>query len=172
MRGMIYFNQKRLDSALISYRKAIVFDSTNYLADFYAGIVYLKWNSIPQAIKSFQKVQRFNPKYPQIHFLLGTAYDRVGNLDGSIEQYSLAAEQDPTDWRSKGRLYRAQQRKMYLETYGTLPPAAPEAVAEAEDETTAPEKALDPSRVQIEVLTPNLQLKTKTDTSRNFKIKP
>lgn len=171
-RGEMYFTQKRLDSALISYRKAIHFDSTNYMADFYAGIIYLKWNSIPQAIKSFQKVQRFNPKYPQIHFLLGTAYDRVGNLDGSIEQYSLAAEQDPTDWRSKGRLYRAQQRKMYLETYGTLPPAAPEAVAEAEDETTAPEKALDPSRVQIEVLTPNLQLKTKTDTSRNFKIKP
>jgi|GEM_PF-607752 len=171
-RGMMYFTQKRLDSALISYRKAIVFDTTNYLADFHAGIIYLKWNSIPQAIKSFQKVARFNAKYPQIHFLLGTAYDRIGNLEGSIEQYTLAAEQDPADWRSRGRLYRAQQRKTYLETYGTLPPVTPEVVAEAEDESTAPEKTLDPSRVQIDVLTPNLQLKTRSDTSRNFKIKP
>lgn len=172
VQGMMFFNQKRLDSALISYRKAILFDSTNYVADFYAGMVYLKWNNITQAIKSFQKVERYNPQYPQIHFLLGTAYDRIGNLDDSIEQYTLASEQDPADWRSRGRLYRAQQRKIYLETYGILPLSAPQAVAEAEDETNAPEKALDPSRVQIDALKPNLQLKTKSDTSRNFKIKP
>lgn len=170
-RGGLYYSQKRLDSALICYRKAINYDTTNYMADFYAGIIYLKWNSIPQAIKSFQKVARYDAKYPQIHFLLGTAFDRIGNLEGSIEQYTLATQADPADWRSRGRLYRAQQRKTYLDTYGTLPPTAPEVIAETEEEEVATEKTLDPERVQIDVLTPRLQLKTKTDTTRNFKIK-
>jgi tetratricopeptide (TPR) repeat protein len=169
-RGIFYHNQKKLDSALIFYRKAINFDSTNYLADFQAGTIYLKWISLPQAVKCFQKVIRYDPKYPQINFLLGTAYDRIGNLDGSIEQYTLATQADPADWRSRGRLYRAQQRKHYLETYGTLPPATPEIAAETEDEKDIPQKALD-ERVQIDILTPHLQLKTKTDTARNFKIK-
>ncbi len=169
-RGLLYHNQKRLDSALICYRKAINFDTTNYLADFQAGTIYLKWNSLPQAIKSFQKVIRYDAKYPQVHFLLGTAYDRIGNLEGSIEQYTLATQADPADWRSRGRLYRAQQRKYYLDTYGTLPPAAPE-IAVDTDEKDASEKTLDPERVQIDILTPRLQLKTKTDTVRNFKIK-
>jgi hypothetical protein len=57
-----------------------------------------------------------------------------------------------------------------LETYGTLPPATPEIAAETEDEKDIPQKALD-ERVQIDILTPHLQLKTKTDTARNFKIK-
>lgn len=169
-RGVFYHNQKKLDSALIFYRKAIGFDSTNYLAEFQAGTIYLKWISLPQAVKSFQKVIRYDPKYPQINFLLGTAYDRIGNLDGSIEQYTLATQADPSDWRSRGRLYRAQQRKQYLETYGTLPPVTPEIAAETEEEKDIPQKALD-ERVQIDILTPHLQLKTKTDTARNFKIK-
>jgi tetratricopeptide (TPR) repeat protein len=170
-RGVFYHNQKRLDSALISYRKAIVFDSTNYAADFQAGTIYLKWNSLPQAIKSFQKVIRYNPKYPQINFLLGTAYDRFGNLEGAIEQYTLATQSDASDWRSRGRLYRAQQRKYYLDTYGTLPPATPEIAAEADEEKEESRKTLDPERVQIQTLTPHLQLKTKSDTARSFKIR-
>lgn len=169
--GVLYHNQKRLDSALICYRKAMNFDTTNYVADFQAGVIYLKWNSLPQAIKSFQKVARYDPKYPQINFLLGTAYDRIGNLQGSIDQYTLATQADPADWRSRGRLYRAQQRKYYLDTYGTLPPATPEIAAETDNEKDTPQKTLDPERIQIDILTPNLQLKTKTDTARNFKIR-
>ncbi|MFN4147503.1 MAG: tetratricopeptide repeat protein, partial [Runella sp.] len=168
-RGLFYHTQKRLDSALICYRKTINFDSTFYLADFQAGTIYLKWYSYPQAIRSFEKVLRFDPKYPQAHFLLASAYDKIGNLEKAIEYYALATEANPADWRARGRLYRAQQRKNYFDTYGTLPPAAPEVVAETEEET--PQKTLDPERVQVEVLTPKLEFKTKIDTARSFKIK-
>lgn len=172
-RGLSYSTQKRLDSALICFRKAILFDSTNYVADFQAGAIYLKWNSLPQAVKSFQKVIRYNPKYPQVNFMLGTAYDRMGNLEGAVEQYGLAAEIDPGDWRSKGRLYRAQQRKYYLDTYGTLPPASPEVATESEEESSpTQERPLDPERIPLQVLTPRLEIKTKIDTARNLKIKP
>lgn len=170
-RGVMYHTQKRLDSALISYRAAIKFDSTNYVADFQAGIIYLKWNSLPLAIQSFQKVMRYNPKYPQVNFLLGTAYDKYGNLEGAIEQYNLATQADAADWRSRGRLYRAQQRKFYLDTYGTLPPAAPEIAAETDEEKEISPKTLEPERVQINILTPRLELKTKSDTIRSLKIR-
>jgi tetratricopeptide (TPR) repeat protein len=170
-RGVMYHSQKRLDSALISYRAAIKFDSTNYAADFQAGIIYLKWNSLPSAIQSFQKVMRYNPKYPQINFLLGTAYDKHGNLEGAIEQYNLATLADASDWRSRGRLYRAQQRKYYLDTYGTLPPVAPEIASETDEEKEISPKTLDPERVQINILTPRLELKTKSDTIRSLKIR-
>ena len=92
-------------------------------------------------------------------------------IEGSIDQYTLATQADPADWRSRGRLYRAQQRKYYLDTYGTLPPATPDIAAETDNEKDTPQKTLDPERIQIDVLTPNLQLKTKTDTARNFKIR-
>ncbi len=170
-RGIMYHNQKRLDSALIAYRAAIKFDSSNYAADFQAGIIYLKWNSLPSAIQSFQKVMRYNPNYPQINFLLGTAYDKHGNLEGAIEQYTLATQLDANDWRSRGRLYRAQQRKYYLDTYGTLPPASPEITSETDEEKEISEKALDPERVKINILTPRLELKTKSDTIRSLKIR-
>ena len=170
-RGLLYQTQKRLDSALIAYRAAVNFDSTNYAADFQAGIIYLKWNSLPLAVKSFQKVIRYNPKYPQINFLLGTAFDRLGNLEGAIEQYTLATQVDAGDWRSRGRLYRAQQRKYYLDTYGTLPPAPPEIASEVDEDKEISRKTLDPERVQINVLTPRLELKTKSDTVRSLKIR-
>lgn len=168
-RGVLYQNQKRLDSALICYGKAIAFDTTNYLADFQAGLIYLKWYSYPQATKSFQKVLRYNPKHPQINFLLGTVYDRTGNLEGAIEQYTLATEADANDWRSRGRLYRAQQRKYYLDTYGTLPPATPEIATETEEEI--PERDVDLQRLQIDILTPRREAKIRIDTTRNLKIK-
>jgi len=168
-RGLVYHNQKRLDSALICYHKAIVFDSTNYMADFQAGLIYLKWYSFPQAVKSFQKVLRYDAKYPQINFLLGTAYDKMGNLEEAIEQYTLANEADAADWRSRGRLYRAQQRKYYLDTYGTLPPTAPEIATESEE--TTPEDNRESERLQIDILTPRRDAKIKIDTTRAFKIK-
>ncbi len=170
-RGEMYHRLKRLDSALISYRKAAVFDTTNYLADFQAGTIYLKWNSLPQAVKSFEKTIRFNPKMPQVNFMLGTAYDRLGNLEKAIEQYDLASKANPADWKARGRLYRAQQRKNYFDTYGYLPPVTAKAAEEdIEEETTEPEKALD-DRIKIEVITPRLELKTKTDTARNLRIR-
>lgn len=171
-RGVMYHTKKRLDSALISYRKTVIFDSTYYLADFQAGTIYLKWNSLPQAVKSFEKTLRYNPKMPQVNFMLGTAYDRLGNLEKAIEQYDLAAKINPGDWKAKGRLYRAQQRKSYFDTYGYLPPVVAKTTEDTEEEIApTPEKTLD-DRVKIEVLTPRLEIKTKTDTSRrNIKIK-
>ncbi len=170
-RGIMYHSQKRLDSALIAYQAAIKFDSTNYAADFQAGTIYLKWNSLPLAIKSFQKVLRYNPKYPQINFLLGSAYDKHGNIEGAIEQYTLATQIDASDWRSRGRLYRAQQRKYYLDTYGTLPPASPEITSDADNEKDVSQIAPEQERVQVNILTPRLELKTKSDTVRSLKIR-
>ncbi|MCP1382128.1 tetratricopeptide repeat protein [Runella salmonicolor] len=170
-RGVMYHSQKRLDSALIAYRAAIKFDSTNYAADFQAGTIYLKWNSLPLAIKSFEKVLRYNPKYPQINFLLGSAYDKHGNIEGAIEQYTLATQIDAADWRSRGRLYRAQQRKYYLDTYGTLPPASPEITSDADNEKDVSPIAPERERVQVNILTPRLELKTKSDTVRSLKIR-
>ncbi|MEZ4903823.1 MAG: tetratricopeptide repeat protein [Spirosomataceae bacterium] len=167
--GVLYHNQKRLDSALICYRKAIVFDSTNYKADFQAGLIYLKWYSFPQAANSFQKVAKHNPQYPQINFLLGTAYDKMGNLEEAIAQYTLATEIDASDWRSRGRLYRAQQRKYYLDTYGTLPPVARETATESEE--IVPEDNHESQRLQIDILTPRRDAKIRIDTTRTFKIK-
>jgi tetratricopeptide (TPR) repeat protein len=171
-RGVMYHTKRRLDSALYSYQKAMIFDSTNYLADFQAGTIYLKWNMLPMAVRSFEKVARFNPKFPKINLLLGAAYDRIGYLDKALEQYTLASNSDPGDWRLKGRLYKLQQRKNYFDTYGTLPPATHEVAGEvAEVVPSIPEKTLDTSRIRINILTPKLELKNRNDTGRILRIK-
>ena len=171
MRGEMYQQSRKLDSALIFYRKATLYDSTNYVAEFQAGLIYLKWNNFWTAIKSFQKVARLNPKQPQINFLLATAYDKIGNLAVAVEQYTLASEAEPNDWKIKGLLYRAQQRKNYFDTYGTLPPTTSQNTTQNATTEQTPEKTLDPQDTKLEIITPKLQLKTKVDTARSFKIK-
>lgn len=169
-RGVMYQAKRQLDSALVCYRNAAKFDSTNYLANFRAGVIYLKWNNVALAVQNFEKVARLNPKFPQINFLLGAAFDRVGNVDKALEQYTLATQANPRDYKAQAGLARAQRRKYYLEVYGYLPPAEPTAII---NETTpaATERVLDTARVQINILRPRLEIKTRTDTNRIFKIK-
>ncbi|TAH10359.1 MAG: UDP-N-acetylglucosamine-peptide N-acetylglucosaminyltransferase [Runella slithyformis] len=170
-RGVMYQTKRRLDSALICYEKAILFDSTNYLANFQAGVIYLKWNSLERAVQNLGKVARLNPQFPQINLLLGTAFDKLGNVDKALEQYTLATQLNPRDYKAQASLARAQRRKYYIEIYGYLPPAEAAAVAEETTEAPVETKTLDTARVRINVLQPRLQIRTKTDSGRTFKIK-
>jgi len=169
-RGGLYHAKKQLDSALMCYGNAVKFDSANYLAHFQAGIIYLKWNNVPLAIQNFEQVARLDAKFPQIDFLLGTAFDRAGNVDKALEHYTLATQTNPSDYKAQAGLVKAQRRKYYLEVYGYLTPAGP-AAAINETAPVISERRLDTARVQIKILQPRLEIKTRTDTNRTFRIK-
>jgi tetratricopeptide (TPR) repeat protein len=135
------------------------------LANFQAGLIYLKWGNNLLAIENFEKVARQNSKFASINLLLGMAFERAGNLDKAIEQFTLAVERNPTDWKTKGKLYTAQRRNGYYQQYGYYPSASTDTSAK----NTAQSNALkaDSSRVIIDIG----EIKTRTDTSRQLKIK-
>jgi len=163
-RGVLYHTIHRLDSALIFYKNAALLDTTNYLADYQAGTIYLKWRIYALAMRSFAKVARQNPKFPQINFLLGTTFEKLGNLDKAIEQYTIATQIDPANWRAKGRLYVVQKRKSYFDMYGFYPNEHVDSSASIES-SISEQSEIDTTRIRINVLQPKLEINTKNEIS-------
>ncbi len=170
-RGTLYHIQRRTDSALICYRKAAMLDTSNYMANFQIGAIALKWHNYSLAAQNFAKVARQNPKFPKINFLLGTTFEKLGNLAKAVEQYTLATNIDPTDWRARGRLFISQKRKAFFDTYGYYPIEKIDSTAILPTETPTDERTLDTGRIKISILQPHLELNTKrADTVREFKV--
>jgi tetratricopeptide (TPR) repeat protein len=164
-RGFLYHTDKHLDSALVCYKKAMLYDTTNYLANFQAGLIYLKWGNNQLAVKNFEKVVRQNSKFSSIHLLLGMAFERIGNLDKAIEQFILAVERNPSDWKVKSKLYAAQRRNGYYKQYGYYPSYSNDSSAKSTAQSSAPKA--DSGRVIIDIG----EIKIKADTSKELRIK-
>ncbi len=163
-RGLMYHTDKYLDSAMVSYKKATLYDTTYYLANFQAGLIYLKWKNNLLAIKNFEKVARQNPKFSAINLLLGMAFERAGNLDKAIEQFTLAIARNPSDWKTKGKLYAAQRRNEYYKQYGYYPSSTNDSVAGGSSKSVA--FSPDSGRVIIDIPENRLEIKSKIDTTK------
>ncbi len=162
-RGFLYHTGKHLDSAMSSYKKAIMYDTTYYLANFQVGLIYLKWGNNLLAIKNFEKVARQNSKFSSINLLLGMAFERAGNLSKAIEQFTLAAERNPSDWKTKGKLYAAQRRNSHYKQYGYYPSSSNDSTVGSSLKTVA--VSPDSGRVIIDIPESRLEIKSKIDTT-------
>lgn len=162
-RGVLYQTTRRLDSALVFYKKATILDTSNYLADYQSGTIYLKWGNYAFAIRSFAKVARQNPKFPQVNFLLGTAFERLGDLTNALDQYKIAIQIDPSNWRLKGRLAEIQRRKTYFDSYGYYPSEYVDSTKNSGQDDIIGSSRADSSHFEVEVLQPRLEISTKSD---------
>jgi tetratricopeptide (TPR) repeat protein len=163
-RGFLYHTDKHLDSALVSYKKAMFYDSSNYLANFQAGLIYLKWGNNLLAISNFEKVARQSPKFASINLLLGMAFERAGNLDKAIEQFTVAIERNPSDWKIKGKLYAAQRRNSYYKQYGYYPSTSNDSLRAGATQTATANP--DSGRIIMDIPS-SLEIKSKIDTTKN-----
>ena len=48
-----------------------------------------------KALEGLETAQKFEPKVPQLHFLLGLAYGQIGKLDQSQSSFEQAIAYDP-----------------------------------------------------------------------------
>lgn len=162
-RGYLYHTDKRLDSAMVNYKKAILNDTTYYLANFQIGLIYLKWGNNLLAIKNFEKVVQKNPKFSSINLLLGMAFERAGNLDKAIEQFTLAVQRNPSDSKIKEKLYAIQHRNSYYKQYGYYPSTSNDSVAKSSKGAPI---SPDSGRIIINIPESPLEIKTKIDTTK------
>ena len=168
-RGDIYRSKLNLDSAVMSYRKAIQLDSTLVQAHFQMGSIYVKWKSYAPAISTFENVLKYRPNYPTANFLLGYCLEKLGNDERAIEYYTDEANLDPTNEAAQAAIVRIQYRKQrQYDPAGIFAtnktPAGPRAPA-------AVPRTLDSMRVQVKTIQPRRSIEIGRDSALKIKIK-
>lgn len=95
-----YYNLRRLEDAVLFYRKAIdtwIKDSDFKKTDLFYGLgrIYLKQNKYEDAIRVFKKGLNLQNKEPLIYFGLGVAYYETGQEEDSKYYLDFAKSLDP-----------------------------------------------------------------------------
>ncbi len=110
-KGNVHF-EKMLDSlAVISYKKAIAADSTNYKAHFNLGNTYLRQKNAEKAMEEYQKAATHcnsNLVKKAIYHNMGNIYYFSGQYDKAEEAFKEALRAQPKDDRTRYNLAMAQ----------------------------------------------------------------
>jgi tetratricopeptide (TPR) repeat protein len=95
MAGLLYDSQKKTDKAAASYTAAT--RGTNAVPDAFVRLALLDADSKPrQAIDILEEGRKRFPNTPEILFLLGTLYDRVGQEEKAANAFAGASKFDPS----------------------------------------------------------------------------
>ncbi|WP_158267454.1 tetratricopeptide repeat protein [Adhaeribacter arboris] len=92
--GEYYTNLKKLDSAYISYRNAVKYDSLLYLAHQRVGVLAFNKNKYPEAITELEKSLKHSDNLPQSHIILGESYEKTGQLEKALPHYQWVYKRD------------------------------------------------------------------------------
>lgn len=95
-----YFLNEKYEDALLSTKKAIELDPTNYEFYLALGIIYYYLGNFQESIHSFQKALTLNPKDPDCYLFLGIVYDSIGLQKEAKEALIKSIEQhkEEKDW--------------------------------------------------------------------------
>jgi len=78
------------------FRHTVQVTRNNFMAVSVLGSIRAKEGKLEEAINYYQTALRYNPAYPEAHFLLGNALDQQGKLDPAIVEYRQALRFQPT----------------------------------------------------------------------------
>ena len=87
--GLVYYNKKLLDEALIAVQKAIAFDPDNYFAYWIRGRLYRIQDRDLKAVVDYKKVLALNGDFHSAYGDLQMSYEKLGDkekLQETIEQ--------------------------------------------------------------------------------------
>ncbi|QKG56518.1 tetratricopeptide repeat protein [Hymenobacter sp. BRD128] len=90
--------QGRPDSALFYYRRALVFDTTQYRADYRLALAASAHGQRPAAIiPHLQRALRRNPRLPGARALLAEALEGQHRLPEALRQYRMLVLENPSN---------------------------------------------------------------------------
>lgn len=90
--GLVYYNKKMLDEALIAVQKAISFDPDSFFAHWIRGRLYRMQDRDTEAILDFKKVLELNADFHSAYGDLQMSYEKLEdkeNLQETIERAAL-----------------------------------------------------------------------------------
>jgi len=90
----LFFNKKDLDGAEAAFTKAIELDKNNASAALKLGQVQVAKGSIPDAIATYQRALKDNPREVTFYILIGELYDQQHDAANAKQSYQKALELD------------------------------------------------------------------------------
>lgn len=97
--GFVFTALKQNDKAQTEYRKAIALDPKMTEAYLNLGVSLIT-DDPKAACEPLERVTQLNYSYARGHYLLGVARERSGQLQGAIQEYTVAEKLDPNDFET------------------------------------------------------------------------
>lgn len=99
--GSTYERMNQLDEAVVAYRDAVVWQSTNVIQDptpvLNLGRLLLKLDKIEEALTYLTRAVELGPENSKTHEQLGKAHSYVGELEAAQKELEKATRLNPTD---------------------------------------------------------------------------
>ncbi|MDQ3291023.1 MAG: tetratricopeptide repeat protein, partial [Bacteroidota bacterium] len=113
--GEYYNTLKKLDSAYISYKNAIKYDSLLYLAHQRMGMLAFQKNNYTLAASEIEKSLRHSDNLPLAHIILGESYEKTGQLEKALPHYQWVFKREPQNikamWGVRRTMYQMYKLK-------------------------------------------------------------
>jgi tetratricopeptide (TPR) repeat protein len=93
--GWAYFNNRRFDEALASFREALALDPTEPEAQRGIAEVWLEQDRFPEAIEAFRRALHRHPNDAAAHNGLAIALTLSGRTEEALRHFEDAARLDP-----------------------------------------------------------------------------
>ncbi len=92
--GRMLFSEGRIKDALIKFRQAAIKDPNSWKASYWVSQCHYKLNNYGYALKYAQEaIAHGDDKMdPEIYYVLGAIYHRLGNLDTAVINYTKSIE--------------------------------------------------------------------------------
>ncbi|KAF2263263.1 TPR-like protein [Lojkania enalia] len=93
--GSVLDRMKKAPAALVQYQTAVNLEPRNNLARFRKAQIHLKLDSPHEALKDLEYLKDVAPDDPNVHFLLGKTYKKIGERQSAIRHFTIALNLDP-----------------------------------------------------------------------------
>ena len=114
-RGNTYQRAWKLDSAVMSYKRAIALDTNLIQASFNTGIIYFKTRAYRLALPFFEKTLKHNSKYPDAKFFVAQCLEYTGEYVKAEALYNQMLAENNQDYKALGGITRVQRKEIYGE---------------------------------------------------------
>lgn len=108
--GEIYSHRQQPDSAYLSYKNAVKYDSLLYLAHHRLGLLAFSRRNYPAAISEMEKALPFSDNRPQAHLILGESYEKIDQLEKALPHYQWVFKREPQNpkamWGVRRTMYQ------------------------------------------------------------------
>lgn len=94
--GLFYQQNDKLNDALQTYTYILELDSTYSNAHYNMGFIYYQYlKEYDEALVSFDKAVKLNPRYYQAVYMRGLCYEAKGDVKRAKSEYSYAIQLNP-----------------------------------------------------------------------------
>jgi tetratricopeptide (TPR) repeat protein len=108
--GNLYYKMNNLKSAEEMFQKTIRISPAFVDAYYNLGVIYNKQRRFDEAEVILEKAVSLDPDDVGAHFELGKTYKAIGNIEGAVREFSLAAKKI-NRWRSEERAVLERELK-------------------------------------------------------------